>query len=151
MKTDSRILLADVNVLLALAWPNHQFHPEALYRFVDPAQQWATCALTQLAFVRLSSNPATGLGAKSPAESEALLRVMTADSRHVFFETLPAMSSEKFAATWSILMGHKQINDAYLVRLASYYNAKLLTFDRRLTGLAEQGSVEVVLPFPNLA
>ena len=85
MKTDSRILLADVNVLLALAWPNHQFHPEAIYRFVDPAQQWATCALTQLAFVRLSLNPATGPGAKGPAESEALLRVMVADSRHVFF------------------------------------------------------------------
>ena len=85
MKTDSRILLADVNVLLALAWPNHQFHPEAIYRFSDSTQPWATCALTQLAFVRLSSNPATGLGAKTPAEAEALLRVMTMEPSMFFF------------------------------------------------------------------
>ena len=54
-----RTLLLDVNTLLALAWPNHQFHRPVVARLDQrPPPRWATCALTQLGFVRLSSNPA---------------------------------------------------------------------------------------------
>ena len=42
-------LLLDVNVLLALAWPNHQFHVAAIERLERKKERWATCALTQLA------------------------------------------------------------------------------------------------------
>ena len=31
-KESSKLLLLDVNVLLALAWPNHQFHATATRR-----------------------------------------------------------------------------------------------------------------------
>jgi predicted nucleic acid-binding protein len=59
MKTESSsLLLLDVNVLLALAWPNHQFHAAALRELQPRRGRWATCALTQLGFIRLSSNPA---------------------------------------------------------------------------------------------
>lgn len=52
-------ILLDTNVLLALAWPNHQHHGTAQRWFKREAPRgWATCALTQLGFVRLSSNPA---------------------------------------------------------------------------------------------
>ena len=58
VSSESRPLLLDVNALLALAWPNHQFHRTVLSRLERrPAPEWATCALTQLGFVRLSSNP----------------------------------------------------------------------------------------------
>ena len=56
--SETQPLLLDVNALLALAWPKHQFHDAILERLERrPAPRWATCALTQLGFVRLSSNP----------------------------------------------------------------------------------------------
>ena len=60
--------LLDVNVLLALAWPNHQFHSSARRWFADHEGAWCTCVVTQLGFVRLSSNPAFTDQAKLPAE-----------------------------------------------------------------------------------
>ena len=67
-KASSDLLLLDVNVLLAIAWPNHQFHASAIAA-VSPQNRWATCALTQLGFIRLSSNPAAIPTAKSPHEA----------------------------------------------------------------------------------
>ena len=59
--------LLDVNVLLALAWPNHQHHA-ASHRWFrrEAGNGWAICALTQLAFIRLSSNPAYTAEAVGP-------------------------------------------------------------------------------------
>ena len=68
MKASSDLLLLDVNVLLALVWPNHQFHTAATQRLESSHQGWATCALTQLDFIRISSNPAALATAKTPAE-----------------------------------------------------------------------------------
>ena len=45
--------------------------------------------MTQLGFIRLSSNPAAVPGARLPGEASALLRVMIEDSRHVYLESLP--------------------------------------------------------------
>jgi toxin-antitoxin system PIN domain toxin len=52
------IALPDVNVLLALAWTNHVHH-DAAHRWFSSASAngWATCVLTQSAFLRLSMNP----------------------------------------------------------------------------------------------
>jgi predicted nucleic acid-binding protein len=64
---NSRRWMADVNLLLALAWPNHQFHRRARVWFAEHAGAgWATCAVTQLGFVRLSSNPAYTALPKTP-------------------------------------------------------------------------------------
>jgi predicted nucleic acid-binding protein len=78
-KESSSLLLLDVNVLLALAWPNHQFHVASLRALQSRRDRWATCALTQLGFIRLSSNPAAIPTAKGPAEAAALLEAMVAD------------------------------------------------------------------------
>ena len=65
-----RRLLLDVNALLALAWPNHQFHRAVVARLdTRPSPRWATCALTQLGFVRLSSNPAVVEMRQTPARA----------------------------------------------------------------------------------
>lgn len=90
--SESRPLLLDVNALLALAWPNHQFHEAILLRLErQPAPRWATCALTQLGFVRLSANPKIVEVRKTPAEAVALLADLTRDQQHVYLETLPAL------------------------------------------------------------
>jgi len=135
-KVSSELLLLDVNVLLALAWPNHQFHAAATRRLESSSNRWATCALTELGFIRLSSNPAIVPAAKSPAEAAALLAAMVRDPQHVYLSSLSAPSDEKSIQVYERIFGSKQVTDAYLLRLARQHHAKLTTFDTRLQLLA---------------
>src|SRR4051812_15337198 len=131
MASSDRPLLLDVNALLALAWPNHQFHTEVLARLEQqPAPRWATCALTQLGFVRLSSNPKIVEVRKTPAEAVSLLADLTRDQLHVYLETLPALPNA--AGAFRHLLGHQQVTDAYLLGVAEANGATLLTLDRRV-------------------
>jgi uncharacterized protein len=134
-KASSDLLLLDVNVLLAIAWPNHQFHAPAI-ALLSSKRRWATCALTQLGFIRLSSNPAAIPTAKSPQEATGLLARLAADSLHIYLDSLPAPASQGWQDAFGKLIGHQQVMDAYLVRLAAINNAVLVTFDRRLESVA---------------
>ena len=139
------MVLLDVNVLLALAWPNHQFHASATRRLAR-AERWATCALTELGFIRLSSNPAVVAAAKSPTEAAALLAVMVKDPQHVYLRSLDPPSDEESIRMFERTLGSRQVTDAYLLRAARQHKAKLLTFDARLKSLSrDEGEVEVLL------
>jgi hypothetical protein len=140
-KVSSKPLLLDVNVLLALAWPNHQFHAAALRRLAL-GEEWATCALTELAFIRLSSNPAAVTPATNPAQAAALLKYMVSDRRHHYFDELPSPASSEASAWFGQILGHKQVNDAYLLAVVEHSGAKLLTFDSRIQNLGD-ASVEI--------
>jgi uncharacterized protein len=141
-KDSSKLILLDVNVLLALAWPNHQFHAAAVRALQTKPSRWATCALTQLGFLRLSSNPAVIPGAKSPGECAALLDAMVSDPLHVYFDRLPSLTGRMIFRN---LLGHHQVTDAYLLHLAHSHDAVFMTFDRRLLSLAAEGQrVEVL-------
>jgi uncharacterized protein len=133
-----------VNVLLAIAWPNHQFHaPATLLLYAK--SRWATCALTQLGFIRLSSNPAAIPSAKSPEEARSLLARLVTDSLHIYLDSLPAPASDDWREAFGKLIGHQQVTDAYLLRLAAVHNAVLVTFDRRLENAAGDNSKVRVL------
>jgi toxin-antitoxin system PIN domain toxin len=138
MKTESSsLLLLDVNVLLALAWPNHQFHVAALRELQPRRGRWATCALTQLGFIRLSSNPAAIPTAKSPAEAAALLEALVADPWHVYLESLPSPVAQGCREAFPRILGSRQVTDAYLLMLARRNRAIFVTFDTKLEGLAD--------------
>jgi uncharacterized protein len=129
--SEDRPLLLDVNALLALAWPNHQFHAAISARLERrPVRQWATCVLTQLGFVRLSSNPKIMGVNKTPAEAVDLLAELTHDQQHVYLDSLPAVS--QVARVFRHLRGHQQVTDAYLLGIAEANDATLLTLDRRI-------------------
>jgi toxin-antitoxin system PIN domain toxin len=146
VSSESRPLLLDVNVLLALAWPNHQFHRPVVRRLsMRPAPQWGTCLLTQLGFVRLSSNPAIVEVRKTPGQSVDLLRRLIADEQHIFFENLPSLISVEGA--FRQLLGHQQVTDAYLVTVAEANDATLLTLDQRLVDtITGRDRVEALAP-----
>jgi hypothetical protein len=137
-----KIALLDVNVLLALAWPNHQHHWLAHDWFSREGRRgWATCALTQLGFVRLSSNPAYTVAAVTPAAAAALLAKLTAHPRHRYWETLPVLTGAMLAH----VLGHQQIQDAYMVHLAEQRQSRLVTFDRRaLVHASDVHAVQVI-------
>jgi toxin-antitoxin system PIN domain toxin len=134
-KASSDLLLLDVNVLLAIAWPNHQFHAAALAA-LSARNRWATCALTQLGFIRISSNPAAVGTAKSPQQATGILAALVADSLHIYLDSLPSPASKDWRNAFARLLGHQQVTDAYLLRLAAVNDAVLVTFDRRLEHLA---------------
>ena len=137
-----KIRLLDINLLLALAWPNHQHHAKAHQWFAANASRgWATCAFTQLGFVRLSSNPAYSRDAVSPQDAAALLRRWTAHKAHHFWSSPAADAPEIYLRA----LGHKQVNDAWLVEVARLHKGKLITFDARLAPHAGKADlVEII-------
>ncbi len=143
--SDRRALLLDVGTLLALAWPNHQFHGAVVRRLERrPLPAWATCALSQLGFVRLSSNPAVVNVRKTPAEAVAILAGLTRDRRHRYLDRLPPLPA--VGGRFDHLLGHQQVTDAYLVAVAAANEAVLVTLDHRLSSGASAGHVEVIAP-----
>jgi uncharacterized protein len=134
--------LLDTNVLLALAWPNHQHHAQAHSWFAAGARRgWATCAFTQLGFIRLSSNPAYTAGAVTPQEAATLLQQWTGIKSHQFW-TSPTADAP---AVYARAIGHQQVNDAWLVEVARRNSGRLATLDTRLPVHAlEVGLVEVI-------
>lgn len=78
--------LLDVNVLIALAWPSHVRRRDAHGWFrANRSAGWATCPLTQYAFVRISSNPRVIQEAVEPREELELLKQITSLEDYVFW------------------------------------------------------------------
>ena len=126
--------LLDVNVLIALAWPSHVHHARAHEWFSHHAGQgWATCPLTELAFVRISSTPKIIPEAVLPQQAIEVLRQMVAHERHVFWpDDLPV--DHRHIPVGHVL-GHRQLTDAYLLGLAIRKGGKLVTFDASVSAL----------------
>ncbi|MFY9744202.1 MAG: type II toxin-antitoxin system VapC family toxin [Candidatus Sulfotelmatobacter sp.] len=136
--------LLDVNVLIALAWPEHSQHAVARAWFSRRNPKgWATCPLVQAGFVRIVSNPNFSPRSVSVQEAIEALRDSLADKAHNFWA-----DSISFPDAVRMLdrpiTGHQQITDAYLVALAIENRGKLATLDRGIARLAPTGVVEVI-------
>jgi toxin-antitoxin system PIN domain toxin len=137
--------LLDVNVLIALAWPEHKQHSLVRGWFrKNRAKGWATCPLVQAGFVRILSNPAFSSHSVAIPEAVEALRVGVQDDAHQFWP-----DSISFPDAVGLLRGrisgHQQVTDAYLVALAIRHRGKLATLDRGIAQLAPAGSVELIL------
>ena len=145
--------LLDANVLIALAWPAHQYHARVQEWFKARAQQgWATTAFTQAAFVRIVSQPAfsagTGTQAIGPREAAELLTPSLAHRHHSFLAQ-DMQIAEVISYCTGGLIGHRQVTDAYLLALALKSKRKLVTFDSGLkellaTGREREVHIEVI-------
>ena len=142
------IALLDVNLLLALAWPNHMHHAAARRWFSGHRDDgWATCPVTQSGFIRVSSNRRVYPVAKSPVEAIALLEQIVAVSGHHFFS-----DDVDFTCNPSIdrkrLLGHRQVTDIHLLAIAKDNGAYLATFDQGVKELLPQRDRGSVLTVP---
>jgi len=132
--------LLDVNVLIAAIWPTHESHSTVqrwLGRHVRDG--WATCPLTQAAFVRIVSNPDFSPHALTPRDALALLEANLHHAEHHFWEDEISLLAavEPLAAR---LIGHQQVSDAYLLGLAIHKKGKLATLDKGVLALLPAGS-----------
>jgi len=144
------VTLLDINVIVALAWPNHVHHAGAHRWFARHARRgWATSSLVELGFVRVSSNARAIAAAVSPQEAAALLRRITALPHHHFWAD-DVRFAESRGIALSRVVGHQQVTDAQLVGLAVRHKGGLVTFDRGLRSLVPDGhepdKVVTVLP-----
>lgn len=132
--------LLDLNLLIALAWPSHIHHRVAHGWFTRRSRNgWATCPFTQTGFVRISSNPSIIHEAVTPLEALDVLRRICALKYHRFWDANIDLSRTPLVAT-SLLIGHRQVTDAYLIEIAIRKGGKLATLDQSLTALLPSGS-----------
>ncbi len=130
------ILLPDVNVLVAIAWPEHTFHATAVDWFDANADGgWATCPITELGFLRISANANVVETPVRPKEAATLLTELQRVGEHHFWADDVRPSASKLFPI-DRLIGHRQVTDAYLLTLCRQHEASLATFDRGLVVLA---------------
>jgi toxin-antitoxin system PIN domain toxin len=125
----------DVNVLVALAWPNHIHNPAARRWFARYHQRgWASTPVSESGFVRVSSNRAAIATATTPELAMQLLAELTAQDGHEFWaDDIATVTGQRGEA--SLLTSHRDVTDAHLLALAERHGGRLVTFDARISRL----------------
>lgn len=149
MRRVARVALLDVNVLIALFNPNHIHHEPAHDWFADNLRLgWATCPLTENAFLRILGNPAQGAAFVRVPDLMDHLRKFCASEQHEFWPAGLSLRDERqFDLT---LARGRHLTDVYLLGLAVSHAGRLVTFDRTIPLGAVKGataaSLEVISP-----
>lgn len=133
------IALLDVNFLIALTDPGHQFHLSAKSWIAKEATHgWASCPLTQNGCIRIVSQS----GYRFPVpllEAISTLIDICASSRHAFWpDDISLLDTALF--DHSKIHGPRQLTDLYLLALAVKHGGRLVTFDREIPLNAVRGA-----------
>ena len=130
--------LLDVNVLIALAWPNHVHHGAARAWFEERRRDgWATCTLTEAGFVRVSCNPSAVRHTVTVLDAISILgKLMEMDS-HTFWP-LDRSILQLPDSIGARVQGYRQITDAVLLATAIRHDGQLVTLDARLDRLVAE-------------
>jgi len=129
--------LLDLNVLIALAWPQHVHHARAHAWFDSLTGPWMTTPITETGFVRLSTNPAVVTETITMATAFGMLSALRSVPRHVFLPDDSSLAAPRIAL--GALATSGQITDAHLVNLAAASGAVLATLDRRIERMLAPG------------
>jgi len=140
------VALLDVNVLIALAWPNHVHHNTAHRWFRDRGMTgWATTPVTELGFVRVSSNKKILPEAATPGTALQVLRALCDLDGHRFWPDDSRLVEPPFSL--DRLGSHKQLTNLHLAALATRHEGTLSTFDQgvaRSLGPAHRNVIELL-------
>ncbi len=124
---------------MALFSPDHVHHTLAHDWFEDEREAgWATCPLTENAFVRLLSHPGLGI-AMRPHELAERLRRFCSSGFHSFWPDAVSLRDARLF-NQSYISGHRQITDIYLLGLAVKMGGRLATCDRSIPFRAVVGA-----------
>jgi len=139
------IELADVNVLVALAWPNHVHHARSRAWFAEFGMSgWATCPITEAGFIRVSSNRRVIPDARSVGEAVGILSALRAVGPHQFWtdDVSPVDNPE---VDFEALSGYRHVTDALLASLAGRRGGRFVTFDAAAAALGQANAIKVRL------
>lgn len=136
------VSLLDVNVLVALFDPAHVHHEAAHKWFgVHRKFRWATCPLTETAFVRVLSNPSYPGQSITIEDAVSRLRTFCSDRDHVFWPGSASLR-ERGRFRWDQIHSHRELTGIYLLALAISNNGRLATFDPTISLKAIEGAKE---------
>jgi toxin-antitoxin system PIN domain toxin len=144
MQTKASLL--DLNVLIALAWPQHIHFARAHAWFAVRQSAWMTTPLTETGFIRLSTNPSVVSERISMADALALLSRMRAVAGHVFLPDATSLADPVVAL--AAVATSRHVTDAHLVNLAASSDARLATFDRGIEQMLAVDDRRHVLVLP---
>ena len=123
--------LLDVNVLLALLDADHVDHQRVgAHARTWLAEGWASCPITQNAFVRIISQPRYP-SPVPPARAIERLASSAAHASHEFWADDRSLLDPEVIDPLSLL-GPRQVTDAYLLALAVGRGGRLVTLDRSI-------------------
>lgn len=122
----SKVLLPDVNVLVAAHIAGHVHHDLAL-AWLRAADRFATCATTEQGLVRILCNPVANPGASVADALDALARVRRR-RQHEFWAEGASLDDPVVDITR--IVGHRQITGFHLLNLAASMGGIMVTLDR---------------------
>jgi toxin-antitoxin system PIN domain toxin len=130
--------LLDINVLISLIDPAHQFHASAHTWFKSRRSQgWATCPITENGCLRIMSNPGYPFPGLTVERVRGILTELVRVEGHRFWpDSLSFLEQKRFDLTKT---GPKHLTDLYLLSLAISNGGCLVTFDRSIQGEAIAG------------
>ena len=140
--------LLDVNVLVALADPGHEFHAAATaWQHRERRLRWATSPLTENALLRILSQPCYPRSLGSPAAVLPLLLALRRARGHEFW---PDDVSLAQAALFPSLAGLRgpHLTDVYLLGLAVKRKGRFVTFDARVPADSVAGGPAALVLLP---
>src|SRR5438105_5015240 len=114
--------LLDVNALIAAIWKNHLNH--AVADVWIGGKSLATCPLSELGFLRISTQP-KAFGATMADARKALDDFLSSHSVEFVAADLPALQSRSTKSA--------DVTDVYLAELAAKHQCRLATFDTNLS------------------
>lgn len=122
--------LLDVNVVIALLDPDHDFHSRAHAWWAEYRDAgWASCPLTENGVVRIMANRAYNpRRSLTPAAVANLLRAFTESTNHEFWSDTLSFLDPVVIDSQHVL-GPRQITDLYLLALAVSRDGRFTTFD----------------------
>ena len=125
--------LPDINVWLALRDPNHAHYAKAMAWKVglSSGETLHYCRITQMGFLRLSTNPSVTLG-HPLTMSDAWLHydIFIAEPNVSYVEEPKGLEPIWRSLTTRQTFSHKLWNDAYLAAFAICAGIELVTFDQ---------------------
>jgi hypothetical protein len=129
--------LLDVSALIALIDSDHDAH-ERVHEWLRRHARygWATCAITEIGFVRVISQPRY----RNPISSADAAARLTAACESKPHQYWPCDVSLRTISTR--LLGPSQVTDAYLLALCIAHDAKFATLDTAVALDAVVGATE---------
>jgi uncharacterized protein len=123
--------LLDINVLIALIDPAHEFHALAHLWFEHNQRfGWATCPITENGCLRILSQPGYPYAGLTVARVRDILAELAGVEGHRFWpDSVSILEENRFDLSAA---GPKILTDVYLLRLAVAFEGRLITFDRTI-------------------
>jgi len=132
-------VLLDVNLLLACGWQTHAHHSAAL-KWLEGLEEFNTCPLVELGFLRVSMGPAFRVTFEDATKALEDLKGRPGAK----------MIHDDFApARLPTLTSHSEVTDAYRVELARSKGLRLATLDEALCKAVWAAGI-AFCPFPEV-